>query len=154
MDSGEPGSTGAEELVVAEGRNVSERRVCEMSGAEQQDVMNIRQLLRRRREAHRRALWREVERLTRSAAGLGVQSVVLFGSLARGKEPGLTSDLDLLVVWDTPLGFLERTVELYRRLQPQVSTDLLVYTPEEMKHMAHTALVRRALEEGKVLYEA
>ncbi|MGQ9647615.1 MAG: hypothetical protein ACUVWO_13905 [Thermodesulfobacteriota bacterium] len=48
---------------------------------------------------------------------------------------------------------IERTVELYRRLQPRVATDLLVYTPSEMERMADTPLVRRALEQGKVLYE-
>jgi len=35
-----------------------------------------------------------------------------------------------------------------------VATDLLVYTSKEMERMIHTPLVRRALEEGKVLYEA
>ncbi len=109
--------------------------------------------LRRRRESHRRALWREAERLTTEAAALGVQRVLLFGSLAQG-EAGLFSDLDLLIVWDTPLDFLERTVEIYRRLQPRVPADLLVYTPTEIERMARTPLVRRALAEGKVLYEA
>ena len=119
---------------------------------EQQDVLRTRELLRRRREAHREALWREVERLTVAAKELGVQRVILFGSLVRG-NPGLTSDLDLLIIWDTPLDFLTRTTELYRHLQPQVSADLLVYTPDEMERMAHKPFVRRALEEGRVLYE-
>jgi predicted nucleotidyltransferase len=57
-----------------------------------------------------------------------VERVVLFGSTARD-EAGLTSDLDLLIVWDTDLPFLERTAALYRTLQPQVAVDLLVYTP-------------------------
>jgi predicted nucleotidyltransferase len=119
----------------------------------QQDILTIRQRLRSRREAHQKALWREVERLTAAAVALGVRRVVLFGSLVRG-NPGLTSDLDLLIVWDTPLSFLERTVELYHRLQPEVPTDLLVYTPDEMERMVYTPLVRRALDEGRVLYEA
>lgn len=62
--------------------------------------------------------------------------------------------MDLLIVWETPLDFLERTVELYHRLQPRVAADFLVYTPAEMERMTSTPLVRRALEEGKVLYEA
>ena len=119
----------------------------------QKDVLTFRKLLQHRREAHNKALWEEVERLTTAASELGVQRIVLFGSLMVGK-PRLTSDLDLLIVWDTPLGFIERTVELYRRLQPRVATDLLVYTPSEMERMIHTSLVRRALEKGKVLYEA
>ena len=118
-----------------------------------QDEQATREQLRRRRAAHREALQREVERLTAAAAALGAQRVVLFGSLTRG-EPGLTSDLDLLIVWDTSLSFLERTAELYRRLRPRVAADLLVYTPAEMEHMAYTPLVRRALQEGRVLYEA
>jgi predicted nucleotidyltransferase len=98
-------------------------------------------------------LWQEVERLTAAAVELGVQRIVLFGSLVRQK-PRLTSDLDLLIVWDTSLDFLARTAELYRRLQPRVSADLLVYTPDEMERMVHRPFVRRALEEGRVLYEA
>jgi predicted nucleotidyltransferase len=120
---------------------------------EQEHVLRIRDLLRRRRKAHREALWQELERLTAAAAGLGVQRIVLFGSMVQG-NPGLTSDLDLLLVWDTPLGFLARTAELYRCLQPRVAADLLVYTPDEMERMVHTPFVRRALERGKVLYEA
>jgi len=118
-----------------------------------EDVLTIRQMLQRRRQAHQRELWQEVERLTHAAAELGVQRVVLFGSLVWGK-PGLTSDVDLLIVWDTQLDFLARTAEVYRRLQPQVAADLLVYTPDELARMAHTPLVRRALQEGKVLYAA
>ena len=118
-----------------------------------QEEQATREQLQRRRAAYREALQREVERLTAAAAALGAQRVVLFGSLTRG-EPGLTSDLDLLIVWDTSLSFLERTAELYRRLRPRVAADLLVYTPAEMEHMAYTPLVRRALQEGRVLYEA
>jgi len=120
---------------------------------EKKDALTIRQLLQLRREVHRKALWQEVERLTAAASEVGVRRIILFGSLVL-KDPGLTSDLDLLIVWDTPLGFIERTVELYRRLQPRVATDLLVYTSSEMEQMIHTPLVRRALEEGRVLYEA
>ena len=120
---------------------------------EERDFSVIRQLLHRRWKAHCSGLQQEAQRLTAAAVALGVQRVVLFGSLARG-QPGLTSDLDLIIVWDTPLGFVERTVELYRRLQPRVPTDLLVYTPDEMEWMVERQFVRRALEEGRVLYEA
>jgi predicted nucleotidyltransferase len=95
----------------------------------------------------------EAKRLTSAAVDLGAQRVILFGSLAQG-NPGLVSDLDMLIVWDTPLDFLARTAELYRRLRPRVPVDLLVYTPYEMARMAHRPFVRRVLEEGSVLYEA
>jgi predicted nucleotidyltransferase len=114
---------------------------------------DIRRILHQRSRRHHKDLLAEVERLTTEAAALGVKRVVLFGSLTQG-EPRLSSDIDLLMVWDTKLNFLERTVELYRRLQPRAALDLLVYTPEEMTYMAHTPLVKRALMEGKTLYAA
>jgi len=117
------------------------------------DTPALQRLLRQRREAHCQALWQEVERLTQDAIALGVQRVILFGSLVWG-SPGLTSDVDVLLVWETPLGFLERTAEVYRRLQPRVAADLFVYTPDELTRMAHTPLVRRVLAEGRVLYAA
>jgi predicted nucleotidyltransferase len=120
---------------------------------QREDVSAARQLFQQKRESHRRALIHEVERLKAVAQQLGVERIVLFGSLARG-EPGLTTDLDLLIVWDTSLGFLERTVEMYRRLRLRVPADVLVYTPAEMEQMIHTPLVRQALAEGRVLYEA
>ncbi len=113
----------------------------------------IQRWLRERREAQRMEMEAELSRLVEMLKAMGVQRIILFGSMARG-EAGLGSDLDLLVIWDTPLGFLERTVELYRRLQPRVAVDLLVYTPQEMARMADRPLIRRALMEGKVLYAA
>jgi len=59
-----------------------------------------------------------------------------------------------MLIWDTPLGFIERTAEAYRRLQPQVAADLFVYTQDEFRRMAHTPFVRRALAEGRVLHAA
>jgi predicted nucleotidyltransferase len=79
--------------------------------------------------------------------------VVLFGSTARN-EAGLTSDLDLLIVWDTDLPFLERTAALYRVLQPQVAVDLLVYTPEEMERMTDRPVMKQIEREGRLLYAA
>ena len=117
------------------------------------DTPTIQQVLRKRREDHRKALQEELKRLTEAASRIGVRRIIQFGSSVRGNL-GLTSDLDLLIVWDTPLDFLERTVDLYRRLLPRVAVDMLVYTPDEMVKMRHTPLVRKALEEGRVIYEA
>jgi predicted nucleotidyltransferase len=117
------------------------------------DPTALQQLLRQRREAHCQALWQEVERLTKDAIALGVQRIMLFGSLVWGR-PGLTSDVDMVLIWDTPLGFLERTAEVYRRLQPQVAADLFVYTPNELTRIADRPFIRRVLAEGRVLYAA
>jgi predicted nucleotidyltransferase len=112
-----------------------------------------REKLAARREAHVAQLYAEAERLADAAADLGAQKVVLFGSVARD-APGLTSDLDLLIVLETELPFVERVVAVYRALQPRCPVDLLVYTPEEMMRMVDRPFIRHALEDGKVLYEA
>jgi predicted nucleotidyltransferase len=108
--------------------------------------------LKERKAQYLTELESEIERLKTRLPELGIQRAVLFGSTAWG-EPGLSSDLDLIVVWDTPLDFLERTVELYRQLAPRVALDLLVYTPKEMETMAETPMIRNALEKGIILYE-
>ena len=117
----------------------------------QSSGVEIREQLLQRRRTHIVTLQQELARLVKESVALGVQRIVLFGSLAR-EEAGLLSDLDLLIVWDTPLSFLERTVALYRALQPQVAVDLLVYTPAEMIRMKNRPFIRHVLEQGEVLY--
>ena len=130
-----------------------ERGCRQHCGDLQNDMDAIRQRLRTRRERHLQDLQREVVRLAEAAASLGVQRMVLFGSAAWGR-PGLSSDLDLLIIWDTPLDLLARTVELYRCLKPQVPVDVLAYTPKELEAIQGRSLVRKALQEGRLLYEA
>ena len=115
--------------------------------------MDTRERLRDRRRIHQKALKDEMGRLTKAAIEIGVKRIVLFGSAVKG-HTGLTSDLDFLVVWDTPLDYMERTTELYRLLKPRVPCDILAYTPKEMEWMIHNSLVKQALKEGRVLYEA
>ncbi len=119
----------------------------------QDEVMRVRRLLAARKARRVDELAVEMTRLTAAAAAMGVQRVIVFGSMAQG-QPGLDSDLDLLIVWDTPLDFLARTAALYRQFQPRVPVDLLVYTPDEMTRMAGMPFIQRALESGRVLYEA
>lgn len=119
---------------------------------EANETFTRRERQQQRRAAHAQALRQEAERLAATASALGAKQVVLFGSLARG-TPALTSDVDLLIVWDTPLDFVTRTVEIYRQLQPREAVDLLVYTPDEMTRMADRPFIRNALREGTVLYE-
>lgn len=56
-------------------------------------------------------------------------------------------------MWDTPLDYLSRTVQLYRTLDPRGPVDLLIYTPEELKGMSDRPFIRTILEQGEVLYE-
>lgn len=81
--------------------------------------------------------------------------IIIFGSFA-GNEVSEWSDLDIVVVRDTPLRFLDRSAELIQALQPQVGVDFLVYTPDEWDCLTRENLfVRKEIfEKGKELYAA
>jgi predicted nucleotidyltransferase len=81
-----------------------------------------------------------------------VHQIILFGSYARGRRD-LFTDLDLLIVMESPLDFVTRTAELYRDLSAPVDMDLLVYTPEELARNKDRGWMRQLLREGQVLYE-
>jgi predicted nucleotidyltransferase len=111
-----------------------------------------RQELTEQRAAYVASLRAEAEqRIAAAAAALGAEQVILFGSLVEG-EPGLLSDLDLMIVWDTPLDFVARTVDIYKRLDPHGPVDILVYTPAEIQRMADRPFIRTILEKGTTLY--
>ncbi|MEW6753354.1 MAG: nucleotidyltransferase domain-containing protein [Candidatus Latescibacterota bacterium] len=81
-----------------------------------------------------------------------VRKVVLFGSAASGRRD-LHTDLDVLVVMDSDLDFVQRNAELAGRVRCRVALDLLAYTPAEVEGMRERLFMREALA-GKVLYEA
>lgn len=104
-------------------------------------------------EKRRERLERELARIVPVLEARGAQRVILFGSLAR-EEAVWPGDIDLIIVLETQQRFLDRLGEMYRLLDCPLALDLLVYTPEEFAHMRHTSpLVRRAVQEGRVLYE-
>jgi predicted nucleotidyltransferase len=83
-----------------------------------------------------------------------VRRALIFGSLARGTQRG-RSDIDLIVVMDTPKRFFDRADDLagIREALPNVSFDLLIYTPGEFADMRERPFMRRALREGVTIYE-
>ena len=81
-----------------------------------------------------------------------VRKAILFGSSARGWRD-LFTDLDLLVVMQSDLDFVQRSAELRRRLEAGVDMDLLVYTPDEYERMAQHGFLAHALVGGKVIHE-
>lgn len=87
-----------------------------------------------------------------------VERAFLFGSYARGRRD-LFTDLDLLIVMNSPLDFVTRVADMYQYLAGSdnapigVDIDLLVYTPEEFQRNASRGFIRRALEEGELIYE-
>ena len=94
----------------------------------------------------------ELERiLNRLKNDTSVRKVLLFGSLARGDARD-HSDIDLIVVKDTQMRFLDRLDEFYD--DAREAMDILVYTPQEFEEMKERPFVKRALREGKMLYVA
>jgi predicted nucleotidyltransferase len=84
----------------------------------------------------------------------GVEKAIVFGSHARGTQDR-RSDLDLLLVMETSERFFKRYDRIARIHQavPSVELDILIYTPEELERNSDRPFVRRALAEGKLIYE-
>lgn len=83
------------------------------------------------------------------------EKVILFGSMAQASV-GEWSDLDLVIIKDTPKPFLQRLKEVALLCQASVGVDFLVYTPGEFDQMIaerNPFIVEEVLRKGKVLYE-
>ena len=82
------------------------------------------------------------------------EMIIAFGSLATGQVHAW-SDIDLVVVVQTDLPFLQRSRQLRNLLRPKVGTDILVYTPQEFAQMRQERPFFRdeILTKGIVLYE-
>jgi predicted nucleotidyltransferase len=85
----------------------------------------------------------------------GARTAIVFGSVARG-EADEWSDLDLLVVADTPRPFLERYRDFEALYDVWPRLDLLIYTPAEFAAMRaeRRPFIEHVLEEGVVVHEA
>lgn len=83
------------------------------------------------------------------------QRVILFGSYAHG-EPGPDSDVDLLIVMETPLRCVEQAVEIRKAIDFPFPTDLLVRTPKQIAERLALGdiFIKEMLAKGIVLYEA
>jgi predicted nucleotidyltransferase len=100
-----------------------------------------------------RKLEEELNRALQAIQSLNPQKVILFGSAAR-ENIHSKSDLDLLVIWDTPQSFLERSQTMYDVIEPNIGMDILVYTPEEIEKFGNSnPFIHQALTEGRVVYE-
>jgi len=83
------------------------------------------------------------------------QKIILFGSYARGK-PRPESDVDLLVIMDTPLKEVEQAIEICQQIDYRFGLDLIVRTPERLQERLEMGdwFLRDVVEEGKVVYES
>jgi predicted nucleotidyltransferase len=105
----------------------------------------------RRRRARRLPAF--VSTLCERLVAAGAQQIYLFGSYARG-EADADSDVDLVVIKNTALPFLDRLREAAASIDPDWPVDLLVYTPAEFEAMRRqgNAFAELVSEEGVRLY--
>jgi predicted nucleotidyltransferase len=82
------------------------------------------------------------------------QKIILFGSYARG-EPRPESDVDLLVIMDTPLKEVEQAIQICQQIEYRFGLDLIVHTPKYLAERVKMGdwFLRDVLKEGKVIYE-
>jgi predicted nucleotidyltransferase len=102
---------------------------------------------------------RQLEKLLKKlVSGYSPEQVILFGSYAYG-NPGSDSDLDLLIIKDTPKRFIERWAEVRRILSDPERTfalETLILTPQEVatRLAVGDQFVAEILEKGQLLYAA
>jgi len=105
------------------------------------------------REKHVQALAKGLDALVSQLRNIPeVKRIILFGSYAQGRRD-LFTDLDVLVIMDSPLDFISRNVELARKIHVDVALDLLVYTSQEFEKLRNRPFFRHIINTGKVLYE-
>ena len=82
------------------------------------------------------------------------QKIYLFGSYAHGK-PTPDSDMDLLVLMDTPLSNVEQATQIRQAITMPFATDLLVRTPDQLDERLAMgdSFFHEVVTKGIVLYE-
>lgn len=83
------------------------------------------------------------------------QKIILFGSYARG-NPHPESDVDLLVVMETPLKEVEQAIKICLQIEYRFGLDLIVHTPQKLAERVDMGdwFLRDVLDEGRVVYES
>jgi len=78
------------------------------------------------------------------------EKVILFGSFASGNVSE-TSDIDLLILKKSRKRYLDRIDEFLKIVQPKVSMDVFILTPQEARRK--NPYLAEIFQKGKVLYE-
>lgn len=93
-------------------------------------------------------------RLAAFCAGRGINRAIVFGSYARGTQTR-RSDLDLVIVMNMRKRFLDRydDVKDIHDLVPDVHVEMLIYTEDELRAIAHRPFMPQILREGVVVHE-
>jgi predicted nucleotidyltransferase len=81
------------------------------------------------------------------------ERIILFGSYAYG-QPRPESDVDLLVVMETPLRSREQAAQIARAIDYHFGLDLLVRNPQQLAERLALGdfFLQEITERGKVLY--
>lgn len=95
----------------------------------------------------------EVKRLVRTMTeSYDPIKIILYGSLAAGNIHPY-SDIDLVVIKNTNKPFYDRLEEVIEIVKPDVATDIIVYTPEEVDRLADDLFFQEeVIKKGKVLF--
>jgi predicted nucleotidyltransferase len=83
------------------------------------------------------------------------EKIILFGCYAYG-NPRPESDVDLLVIMDTPLRSRQQRLEISRALSPRpFPLDVIVRTPRQVEERIALGdfFLREITTQGKVVYE-
>ncbi|MGA2468766.1 MAG: nucleotidyltransferase domain-containing protein [Thermodesulfobacteriota bacterium] len=98
---------------------------------------------------------KKVRQLIDSLLPYEPERLYLFGSWARREEDEL-SDMDVVVIKDTPSPFFDRLHEVSTFLPAEIGgLDILVYTPEEFTKMLKegNAFAEMITEEASLIYD-
>lgn len=87
------------------------------------------------------------------AAQFNPEKIILFGSYAR-RNPRPESDVDLLVVMETPLRNSEQAALIVRAVDYHFGMDLLVRRPRQLAERIAMgdSFLREIAEKGKIVY--
>jgi predicted nucleotidyltransferase len=82
------------------------------------------------------------------------ECIILFGSYARGQAMP-DSDVDMLVVMDTPLTEVDQAIQICRAIEYHFGLDLIVRRPATLTRRLALgdSFLREATATGLVLYE-
>jgi len=81
--------------------------------------------------------------------------IILFGSYAYGK-PHPASDVDILVVMDTPVRESKQALQIRQAINPLFAVDILVITPARLAQrlLWGDSFLKEVTQKGVVLYES
>ena len=85
----------------------------------------------------------------------GAKRAIVFGSYARG-EADEYSDVDLVIIKETALPFLDRYTDFQQLFQvTRKALQILVYTPDEFEGMKArgNTFILNVIKDGVVIYE-